>query len=400
MRLIISTILLVGTLLCLGACHSSPKEKTDVKVSENNFTPLERIKERGTLKISILYDTARYIGNGRYPNNFQMEIFDNLAIELGVKVQFTVHHNYEGSLIGLTKGEYDLLSNRIPVAEMRSLGMGLVFPFSAKKNTRKLTYPLVELTDRLKEFNLFHQNSSIDDLQHEWGWMVSNRESDFKTYVGIWMTKFVKTKKYRDLKEKYTLKSQAAKHRKKYKKLRSVGKLSEYKEMIIKESEGSGIDWRLVASLANQESKFNPDAISPGGAMGLMQLVRATTKLYNVSDPYDPQQNLRAGIKMLMQIDKEFAGEIEDDEERLWFVVASYNAGTGHIADARKLARKYGRDPNVWEDNVDYYLKLKSDPEYYKDKVVRWGYCRGSHTVNFTREVMDRYFQYKATFPD
>jgi len=174
--------------------------------------------------------------------------------------------------------------------------------------------------------------------------------------------------------------------------------LSEYKELIQQLSESSGIDWRLVASLAYQESKFNPDAVSPGGAMGMMQLVRATARLYKVNDPFDARQNLQGGIKLLMQLDREFS-DIEDDEQRMWFIVASYNCGAGHIQDARKLAKKYNRDPDIWDDNVAYFLKMKSEPEFYKDKVVRWGYYRGSHTTTFANEVMERYFQYKATYP-
>ncbi len=400
MRFLISIILLIGLTLHFQACQPSRDEKSKELPPEISGTVLDKIKKQGLLKISVLYDTAQYLASGRYPNNFQMEIFENLARELGVEAQFSVHQSYEYSFPGLRNGDWDIISNRMPVAEMRSLSFGQVFPFSTKHNSRKLTYPLVELTDRLKELDLFHQHADGNNLHQEWVWMFDDRESDLGVYAGVWIRKFVKTKKYRELKEKYTPKTEASKHRKKYRKLRSVGKLSEYKELIIKESEGSGLDWRLVASLVNQESKFNPDAISPGGAMGLMQLVRATAKLYKVNDPYDPKQNLSAGIKMLMQIDKEFADDIEDDEERMWFVVASYNAGTGHIVDARKLTQKYGRDPNIWEDNVEYYLKLKSEPEYYRDKVVRWGYCRGNQTAKFAHEVMERYYQYKATFPD
>ena len=72
-----------------------------------------------------------------------------------------------------------------------------------------------------------------------------------------------------------------------------------------------------------------------------------------------------------------------------------YNAGIGHIYDAQRLARKYGKDPNKWDNNVAEYIRLKNDPEYYNDPVCKHGYLRGSETYNYVREVLERYHYYK-----
>jgi membrane-bound lytic murein transglycosylase MltF len=377
--------------------HRNTEKKLAVEISVSSF---QKIKESGKLRVSILFDTAKYIGSNKIPNDLQIELLTFLAKDLNVQPEFSIHNSAEYSYKTLKIGEADLISNRIPVAKMQSLRFGLIFPFSSKRIAKSFYYPISEITEMLKKFDVFHQTDSLAMIHQEWIWAVNTESDDLELFVIQWAKKFMKSKSYKVLREKYVHKTELDKHRKKYRKLRSVGKLTEFKELIIRESNGSGIDWRLVASIIHQESKFNPDAISPGGAMGLMQLVRATVKLYKVNNPYDAQENVRAGIKLLMHLDNQFGDKIEDYDERMWFVVASYNAGSGHIEDARQLAKKYGKDPAIWADNVESFLKMKENPEYYKDKVVRWGYCRGVHTVNFTNEVMERFFQYKATFPE
>jgi membrane-bound lytic murein transglycosylase F len=86
---------------------------------------------------------------------------------------------------------------------------------------------------------------------------------------------------------------------------------------------------------------------------------------------------------------------IDDPEERTKFILAAYNVGIAHIYDARRLAEKYGKNPDVWTDNVDYFILNKSNPKYYRDSVVRYGYARGQETYNFVIEILYRYEHYK-----
>ena len=96
-----------------------------------------------------------------------------------------------------------------------------------------------------------------------------------------------------------------------------------------------------------------------------------------------------------MYLEKYWTNRIADDQERLKFVLASYNAGLAHILDARKLCRKYGKDETSWED-VEYFLLKKSEPEYYRDPLVVAGYCKCEEPVNYVREVLERYEEYKV----
>ncbi len=154
-------------------------------------------------------------------------------------------------------------------------------------------------------------------------------------------------------------------------------------------------DWLLLASLSFQESRFNPKTRSWAGAKGLMQLMPSTAAEYNVQNLYHPESSVKAGTKHLKWLDKEiWADKIKNVRERRKFVLASYNAGAGHIADARRLTKKHGGNANKWSEVSEYLLK-KSKPKYYNDDVVKYGYCRGREPYNYVNEIMNRYKHYK-----
>jgi membrane-bound lytic murein transglycosylase F len=173
------------------------------------------------------------------------------------------------------------------------------------------------------------------------------------------------------------------------------GQISEYDDLLKKYADSLKWDWRILASLIYQESQFDPTAQSWAGAVGLMQLMPSTAQMYEVADRTDPSENIEAGIKYLIYLDDFWKQYITSKTERIKFVLASYNIGLGHITDARKLAQKYGSDPNVWDDSVEFYLLQKSKSKYYNDDVVEYGYCRGIETVNYVKDILNRYNQYK-----
>jgi membrane-bound lytic murein transglycosylase F len=177
----------------------------------------------------------------------------------------------------------------------------------------------------------------------------------------------------------------------------SIGgnKLSPFDSLIKKGAVELGWDWRLLASLVYQESHFLPKGESWAGARGLMQLMPGTAKRFGAINLDDPRQSIRAGVGYLKYLDNYWAKKISDPNERLKFVLASYNAGLSHITDARKLAEKHGKNPQLWEGNVEYFLTLKSDPKFYRDPVVMAGYCKCEEPVNYVRDILDRYDEYR-----
>lgn len=178
------------------------------------------------------------------------------------------------------------------------------------------------------------------------------------------------------------------------------GKISAYDALIKEYARKLNWDWRLLAAQIFQESKFDPNTKSWAGAVGLMQLMPATGKQYGALDLYEPEQNIRAGTAFLIWLKNFWTERIEDPEEMKKFVLASYNVGLGHVIDARALAVKYDKNQDEWEGNVAYYLLMKSKPEYYKDPVVKSGYCRGEEPVKYVKSILNIYQDYSVNFPD
>ncbi len=174
------------------------------------------------------------------------------------------------------------------------------------------------------------------------------------------------------------------------------GKISRYDDLFRKYATEIGWDWRLLASLAYAESNFNPDVVSWAGARGLMQLMPRTARAMGMppGKEADPEESIKAATIYIGRLDKSFAG-IEDKDERINFILASYNAGEGHVKDAVALARKYGADPARWKGNVEKYLKLKSHERYFNDEVCRNGYFRGEETCRFVSDIRERHRYYQ-----
>ena len=171
--------------------------------------------------------------------------------------------------------------------------------------------------------------------------------------------------------------------------------LSPFDSLIKKGADELGWDWRLLASLVYQESNFKPKGESWAGARGLMQLMPATAKTFGATNLDDPRQSIHAGVGYLKYLNEYWDEKVPDERERIKFILASYNAGLSHVTDARRLAEKHGKDPSLWEDNVEFFLTKKSDPKYYRDPVVVAGYCKCEEPVNYVRDILDRYEEYR-----
>ncbi len=172
------------------------------------------------------------------------------------------------------------------------------------------------------------------------------------------------------------------------------GRISPYDDMIRRCSDTLGWDWRLLASMIYQESHFDPRAVSWAGAMGLMQIMPSTVKRYHVKDPFDPEENIRTGVRFLRWINSIYDETVLDEQERIKFILASYNTGQGHIKDAMRLTEKFGEDKTSWKVVRNYLLKL-SQEKYFLDPVVKYGYCRGDEPVKYVDQILDRYEHYK-----
>lgn len=227
-------------------------------------------------------------------------------------------------------------------------------------------------------------------------WAVRKEESmQLVDTINFWLENFKKTNKYTNIYNKYFKNPKTSLMVNSGMIYIGNGVLSSYDSLIKQYSDSLSWDWRLLASMIYQESGFFPDAVSWVGAFGLMQLMPTTASYYRVTRNSIPERNIEAGVKYLQWLDEIFQDKVPYPGERLKFVLGSYNVGLGHVLDARALARKYGKDPEIWDDNVEVFVLQKSDPKYYLDPVVRFGYCRGQETYDYVRDILARYDDYK-----
>jgi len=178
------------------------------------------------------------------------------------------------------------------------------------------------------------------------------------------------------------------------------GEISVYDGLFRQYARQCGWDWRLLAAQAYQESAFDPEAVSFMGAMGLMQLMPGTARDVGVSqqDVFHPESNIRGAVRLINQLNRHYAS-IRSEQERINFILAAYNAGPGHVDDARALARKFGKDPDRWLDNVDGYVLRMAEPRFYNLPEVQHGYFRGSETYDYVSSIRVRWEEYKRVRP-
>ena len=226
-------------------------------------------------------------------------------------------------------------------------------------------------------------------------WAVHSGADELRKEINNWLGEYRKSTRYALIYNKYFKNQKSAGIVKSDLFALSSGRISVYDEYIKDYSENIGWDWRLLASLIYQESRFDPKARSWAGAFGLMQLMPSTARRFGITSSSPAGEQIRAGTEFIRWLDKRFDEAVPDPEERIKFILAAYNVGPGHIFDAMALAEKDGIDPDIWTGNVDVCLLKKSDPEYFRDPVVKYGYARGRETHNYVIQVLERYEHYK-----
>ncbi len=218
-----------------------------------------------------------------------------------------------------------------------------------------------------------------------------------KARLDEWLINFKEKSTYKYISRKYFELPHLAKNDfKNYTQLNGT-RISQFDEIFKRAEAMSGWDWRLVAAVAYQESKFNPNIQGFGGAYGMMQFMPNTGPHYGVYPDSPPETQIMGGARKLMADEKTWSA-VPDEFQRKKFALASYNAGRGHINDAQRLAKKHGLNPLVWDDNVEKMLLNLSKQEYYQDEVVRHGMMRSKTTYKYVRQVTERYIEWAAIY--
>ena len=416
----------------------------------------EGIQARGTLRVAVDNNSSSYyIYRGRRMG-YEYELLLDLGKRIGVQVEFIVAADIEEAFSQLADGRVDLIAMNLqqntdtkrvvsftePIGSMSTVLVGrqkLLSWDSLGKDTvvvRKgavYTKQLVQLKDSLDlGFSILevpdHEEILLDrvaEMEVKWTvaektvaqtnatyydelqlgldvskegpvtWAIRSTSTDLLQLVNTWLVDNKEVFIYRTY-AKYFLnsKNQYDRSTSEYSSL-GGNQISVFDELIQENAKSLGWDWRLLAALVYKESRFDTSALSYAGAQGLLQLMPVTLERFGVTNPNDPAESLGGGVRYLQYLDKFWLERVPETNERIKFILASYNIGQGHVEDAWRLTLKYRKNTQSWKD-VSYFLNLKSDPKYYRDPVVKSGYAKGNTAVNYVRDVLALFQSYKA----
>lgn len=218
-----------------------------------------------------------------------------------------------------------------------------------------------------------------------------------KARLDNWLETFTNTEVYKYIHHKYFDLSPVSIHTSEQSKPTKKGDLSSYDEFFKAAGAKHNVNWRWLAALSYQETRFNPDAVSFGGAYSMMQFMPEIGPLFGVYPDSPPQIQILGGAKKLQKDIKSWSS-IPDNLQRIKFALASYNCGRAHVLDAQRLAEKYGLDPLIWDENVEEMILKLSKREFYGDPVVRYGSMRGTITYKYVREIFERFLEYSELY--
>lgn len=226
-------------------------------------------------------------------------------------------------------------------------------------------------------------------------WAVRKNSPELLAAINEWISEEKKSDDYYVIYNKYFKNTKSYKGRVQsefYSK--NSNKISEYDAIIKENASKLDWDWRFLSSIIYQESQFDPNAKSWVGAGGLIQLMPGTAKELGVNNSFDPEENIRGGVKYLGKMREKF-DMVEDSIQKIKFTLAAFNCGAGHVYDAMRLADKYGKDSKIWDENVEEFILKLADRKYYLDEVVRHGFTRGLEPYNYVRDIYLRYEHYQ-----
>ena len=416
----------------------------------------EGIISRGSLRVAVDNNSSSfYIYRGRRMG-YEYELLLDLGKELGVEIEFVVASGFDEAFGKLEDGRVDLIAMNVQQNEEResfvtfteslgamstvlvgrekltswdSLGSDTVYvrkgavyksQLELLKDSMHLDFSILEVQDHeeilldrvydqevrwtVAEKNVAQTNATYyDELQlglevskeEPVTWAMRSSSPELLQAVNNWLVEkkevFIPRTHAR-----YFLasKNQYARSTSTFSSL-GGDRISVYDEIIQENAQTLGWDWRLLAALVYKESRFDTTALSYAGAQGLLQLMPVTVERFGVTNPNDPEESLKGGVKYLQYLDKFWMERVPETNERIKFILASYTIGQGHVEDAWRLTLKYRKNTQSWQE-VSNFLSLKSDPKYYRDAVVKSGYAKGHIAVKYVRDVLALFQSYKA----
>jgi membrane-bound lytic murein transglycosylase F len=448
-------ILLLFSIFLFASCVQKNTEKLSYSVSND----LAEITRNDTLRVATMYGSTSYFLFRDELMGFDYEMVQNLAAYLHINLKISIATSENEMAQWLLENEVDIVTYNVTQTKELKKNFSFVLPQTESyqvlvQNTgANVLSDVTELAGKtvyVKENSIFYDrllalndeiggtikieladdSLSNDDLidmvaedkigytlayhnvallhksysksidcrmsvgfDQQNGWLIRKKSRNLKKAIEKW-EKLPATDQIQSvLFNKYWEKSP-------YFALRKIkipkGAISPYDHFFKKYAPGINWDWRLLAALAYHESRFDPTDESWAGAIGIMQLMPRTASKFglNKNTVLDPEMNIEAGVQYIKSLNLIFR-QVENKEERFKFILAAYNSGPAHILDAMALARKFGKNPHVWNNQVEYFLLKKNDPDFYNDPVVKYGYYRGRETVKYVKSTLVTFEKYQ-----
>lgn len=362
---------LLGLLL---SCHETEEKKISPlgiveEDTEENAYDLDEIQEAGELIAVTLSGPDTYYEYRGKSFGLQFELAESFAVSIGAKLRMETVRDTLELFRRLENGEADLIAMEIPT--QKGLGKTMMFSgaWSAPKDTSR---------------------------QEKSQWVVRKNAPFLAEALDRWYKPELRNTLSTMARQRFSAGTSIKRRMRAPMQNRAKGIISAYDSHFIRHSQAIGWDWRLMAAQCYQESGFDPQAVSWAGARGLMQIMPETAAHLGLSmtQIYNPEQNISAAAGYIRELERTFS-DVPGRMDRINFVLAAYNGGAGHVRDAMALAQKYGKNKYKWSDVSPFILQL-SQPRFYNDPAVRFGYLRGQETYGYVKSINERWQYYRG----
>jgi membrane-bound lytic murein transglycosylase MltF len=404
--------ILIIFLFSLGSSSFiSPKDSSyseirdDESVKSEYTEPIkfdfDEILKRGTIRMITQYKYSAYFLYQGIDRGFEYELISRFAREHGLKVEVVLTHFGDDAIEMLNRGEGDLIAKNFAITSDRVEYVAFSRPYDV---VNRLLGNQCIYNQNVSEGYASNVAEVVFLEKDSIAWAMRENAPVLKQMTDEYLQKHFRFRESdgRILRSAYLnqLRHRYFEDDNWISRFRNpefdtiyTGYLSPYDEMIKHIAKEAKLDWKLVVAVMAHESAFNPDAVSEAGALGLMQIIPRFSLVENKDLLYDPETNIREGVRYLRKHLNNHAHL--DSLNRYSMALATYNVGSGNISDAKQLAAQLGNNPNEWTNIAEALLKLMH-PEYYKD--ARFGYKRGTETVNYVKDILNRYNRYHTVY--
>lgn len=444
------TALLASIILSISACGQADRDHDNA---------LGEIRQTGVLKVGTVYGLSTFYHDANGTAGFEYELARGFAEHLGVLLEIYPYYNLTELQQQVDDGYVDIAAAGVPInpSQFKTYDLGPVYHEvsqklvykQGRKRPRKwqdVNHPLILVsganhTETLRQLKPQYPHLTWQETKQmgEEEILVAIKRGEVDYTLTDSDTLALVRRRHPEISVAFTvndvsdvawllpnaiddsLQSQLFEY---FAKINSDGTLKQLKERyfghiqifnyvdtkaFIKAADGKlpsflewfkqyslDLDWRLIAALSYQESHWDPKATSPTGVRGLMMLTQATAKDWGVKSRLDPKQNIVAGTKYLSSLMRRLPKRIEHPD-RLWFALAAYNIGMGHLEDARIITQRQGGNPDLWID-VKQRLPLLRKKAFYKN--TKYGYARGDEATVYVANIRRYYDTLTYLYPN